>query len=209
MINDNIIIGVDIDGILRDLAAQITEFMDVDHPYKEWDREFSQWDLTKTLDMSQEELDAWIYDERVFHLFGMAPKTYKKVIDDLNMFAQAAETHGYSVVISSAQKGRAVTATLHWLSKNGCRIQNYLFFDSIEDKLNGPFDIVVDDNPSMLEKWAAKPPIVRESGEEIPRAIGVEYNYNEHMQFTSLDLDKDGLDELHDILDVERILKKE
>ena len=209
MNNDNVIIGIDIDGVLRDLASQITFLMDEDFPYKEWDREFNEWDLCTTLDMSTDELNQWFYNERLFHLIGMAPKTYNKVIEDLNMFTLAAEAKGYKVAIASVQRGRAVTATLHWLAKNGCRVQNYLFFDSMDEKAQGPFTIIVDDNPQMLETWLKKQPIVDSEGNKIPRAIGIKYKYNEHLEFQSLDLEEDRLDKLHDILKIERIMNKE
>jgi hypothetical protein len=112
-------------------------------------------------------------------------------------------------VITSTQKSRAVTATLHWLAKNGCRIQNYLFFDNDEDRIEGPFDIVIDDNPTILAKWLDKKPLLTEDGGEIPRAIGVDYAYNEHLDFPILNVKDNGFDGIYDILAIDRIMNKE
>ena len=121
----------------------------------------------ETIFGGKENLFKWMYDERVFHIFGMAGKTHPKVIDHLNIFSNFAEQNGYKTIITSVQRDRSIIATLHWLSKNGCKIKNYLFFDNFKDKVDAKFDVYVDDCPEVLGK-APKESIV----------IRVPYGYN-------------------------------
>lgn len=204
-------IAIDLDGTLRDLDKQICEYLAVDHPDKiDKFREIKA-DVYRSLDPvfdTHEEMYQWMYEERPFYLFGMADRLHKKVIDDLNFFTVAAEGQGFEVVISSVQRNQSATASLHWLSKHGCRVSHIRFFRSAEDKIAANFDINVDDSPEILSAFAGKE-VVRSFGSiaGLPRAIKIPSNFTKGIDCPSLDIANGKFDDLYAILGVEKILK--
>lgn len=204
-------IAVDIDGTLRDLESQIEKYLEDDHPDKFEKYLELKGNVYRTLDplfATREEVYQWMYEERVFELFGMARRTHPKVIDDLNIFANTAKSQGFEVVISSVQRDRSATATLHWLSKWGCKVQHIRFFDSFREKIESNFDINIDDSPEVLEAFAGKV-VVPHIGpiKERPRAIKVPYDFTKDIDCPSLDIASGRFDDLYEILGIERVLK--
>ena len=187
-------ISIDIDETLRDLKTQIERYLETDHPdkldkYLELrNKHFNSLD---TLFASKEEFNIWMYDERVFELFGKAPRVHPKVIDELNAFALSSQRCGYEVWLSSVQRDRSITATLFWLSKHGCRVSNYKFFGTMEEKINYGFDIYVDDCPDVLKNTDYL-------------AIKVPYEYNKDINVQTLDIENGKFNDLYEILNIER-----
>lgn len=205
-------IAVDIDGTLRDLEKQIDKYLEADHPDKIDKFREIRGSVYRTLDPlfeTKEEVYAWMYEERVFELFGMAERTHKKVIDDLNIFTSVAKQHGFEVVIASVQRQQSVTATLHWLAKWGCKVQRIQFFDTMKDKVDAGFDIYVDDCPEVLEPHVGKV-VVPHFGPIVdrPRAIKIPYDFTKDIDCPALDIANGKFDDLYDILDIEKVLKK-
>lgn len=194
-------IAVDIDGTLRDLETQIGVFLEFDHPekYKEWIPEFGKvYRSLSPVFESEAEVFKWMYDERVFELFGKAERLHKKVIDDLNMFTIAAKQNGWDVVIASVQRDRSITATLHWLSKYGCRVPTINFFHTFQDKIDANFDIYVDDSPEVLDAVCKTTTGV--NARLINRAIKVPYEFNSHVDCPSLDIVNGQFNTLYEIM---------
>ena len=205
-------IAVDIDGTLRDLGKQLDKYLEMDYPDKVDQFNEIKSTVYRSLDPifeSRESLFSWMYEERVFELFGMAERVHKKVIDDLNIFIASAEDQGFDVVIASVQMNQSITATMHWLSKWGCKAKTYQFFNTMQDKINANFDIYIDDCPEVLEAYAGKE-IVQKSGPivGIPRAIKVPYEFTKHVECPVLDIANGKFDDLYEILGVEKVLKK-
>jgi len=205
-------IAVDLDGTLRDLEKQIDRYLEADHPDKiDKFREIvgKQYRSLDPVFETKEELYQWMYEERVFELFGMADRLHKRVIDDLNIFAATAKQQGFEVVISSVQRNQSVTATLHWLAKWGCKIQHIRFFNTAQDKVDANFGIYIDDSPEVLVQLAGKD-IVPSTGPVIsrPRAIKIPYAFTKDIDCPSLDIANGKFDDLYEILGIERVLKK-
>jgi len=208
-----ITIAIDIDGTLRNLEKQIDTYLEMDFPDKvDKFREIKD-DVYLALDPvfdNKEDVYTWMYEERVFELFGMAQRTHKKVIDDLNIFAKAAWNHGFDVVIASVQRDQSVTATMHWLAKWGCKIQRYEFFYTMQDKIDRNFDIYVDDCPQVIEAFEGDVRIhpTKQKIVSISRIIKVPYNFTKGYQCPTLDIANGKFDELYEILGIEKVLKK-
>ena len=205
-------IAVDIDGTLRNLDKALDLFLEEDHPDKiDKFREING-NIYRSLDevfKTEKDLFTWMYEERVFDLFGRSERTHKRVIDDLNIFQKAAWNAGFDVVIASVQRDQSVTATMHWLSKWGCKVQRYEFFYTMQDKINRNFDIYIDDCPQVLEAFAGKI-VVPKSGpiNGLSRAIKIPYNFTKDIDCPSLDIANGNFDDLYDILAIEKVLKK-
>ena len=199
-------VAVDIDGTLRNLQGQLIKYLEVDHPdkvdkFRELvDQEYYSLDpLFKT----KKDLHQWMYNERVFELFGMAQKLHPKVIDELNIFTKTAEQQGYEIWISSVQKDRSITATLHWLSKWGCRVPNIKFFSSFTEKIEYGFDVYVDDCPDVIIST------MESVNTLVPSSIKVPYGFNKKIDAPSLDIQNGEFNNLYNMLGVEKILYKE
>jgi hypothetical protein len=202
----NVTIDVDIDGVLRDFTSAVFKFVEEDLEIKIPEGPVYANSLAEHLSIDRERFLKWMYESRVFEIFGMANKTYPRVIDDLNFFTVAAESVGYDVRISSVQRNRSITATLHWLSKNGCRLKRYNFWDSFEDKIAHCGDIVIDDAPAILRGCLKKK----------RKVIAFKQTWNEgyiagiNLPFIAapgLEDCSQGLDSLYEILDIPRIIK--
>lgn len=203
-------IAIDIDGTLRDLESQIGIFLEYDHPSK-----FEQWEanvgkvyrsLTSVFE-SEADVFKWMYDERVFELFGKSERIHKKVIDDLNMFTLTAKQNGWNVVIASVQRDRSITATLYWLAKYGCRVPTINFFNTFQDKIDADFDIYVDDSPEVLE--ACNETMCLFGDKMVVRAIKVPYEFNAHVDCPSLDIAAGEFNKLYEMLGWSHPLKSE
>lgn len=206
-------IAVDIDGTLRDFTKQLDKYLEEDHPDKiDKFREIkhSAYLALDQIFNSKEEMYSWMYEERVFELFGMADRTHKKVIDDLNIFTKTAKSQGFTCVIASVQRDQSVTATLHWLAKWGCKIQHIRFFDSMQDKIDANFDIYIDDCPDVISAFSGRTIIhpVEKILTDIPRAIKIPYEFTKDFDCPALDIANEKFDDLYEILGVEKVLKK-
>lgn len=190
-------ISIDIDGTIRDLIFQIEKYIEIDH-YDKYHAFLETKNIKfNSLDKifgSKEKVYEWMYEQRVFELFGMAPRLHPKIIDELNMFTLAAEQQGYDVWISSVQFDRSIPATLFWLSKNGCKVPNIKFFRTMKEKARHKFDIYLDDCPEILK-----------SNKKSSIKIKVPYKYNEDFDLPSLDIENGDFNHIYDILKIERM----
>lgn len=193
-------IAIDIDGTLRDLDANLAKWLEQDHPEKlaTFESNPARWDrLDEAFGGDTDSVHRWIYDERAFHLFGQAPKMYPKVIDHLNALNKLCKMNDIKLTISSVQRDQSIMATLFWLSKNGCKVNNYAFHSTFKDKVDHYYDYVVDDRPYVLESAL--------SAGSVP--IVVPHPYNEDLTedkgYKRLDYDGSkptGLAEVADLL---------
>lgn len=198
------LIDIDIDGVLRDFVGAVYKYAEGDFEIEIPKDPLLQFSVANHLGIDNERFSTWIYEERVFEIFGMAQKIYPRVIDDLNFFAIAAVNAGYDIRISSVQRNRAVTATLHWLAKNGCRLQRYNFWSSFEEKIANCGDIVLDDSAEVLSGCTKKR----------RKVVAFKQTWNEslvsskNIPFISVpDGSTNGLDSLYEILEIPRVIK--
>lgn len=193
-------IAIDIDGTLRNFDKQVDLWLEVDHVDKleKFRNSSSYYKLDEAFDGNKESVHKWIYEVRPFQLFVQAERLHNNVMGELNFFSIAAEKSGWDVVIASKQHGRAITSTLYWLAKWGCRVKNIQFFDCMEDKLKNGFDAFLDDCPLVLENALKKKKI----------ALKVPYSFNEHINCPPIDIINGHFNDIYEALGIERILEK-
>jgi len=206
-------IAVDIDGTIRNLEKQIETYLEVDHPDKIYQYKTNNGNVYRSLDnlfQTPEDLYSWMYEQRVFELFGLAGRMHSKVIDDLNIFSTVAKDNGFDVVIASVQRNQSVTSTLHWLAKWGCRVQKYEFFHTMQDKIDRNFDFYIDDCPDVLNSVLGKQkvPDFHTSTAGISRAIKIPYKFTQDIDCPSLDIASGKFDDIYELFGIEKILKK-
>jgi hypothetical protein len=77
----------------------------------------------------KESFDKFLYQDYTFPIFGVAP-AMPRAFDYLLRIQDIGEVNKmFEIVIISQEKSQAVTSTLHFLAKNGCRARNIKFVD--------------------------------------------------------------------------------
>lgn len=214
--HDRPIIGIDIDGTLRDIEDVLEHFIEKDHPKSLEEFRRRKGNTYRLLDKlpdfsSIAEVYRWMYEERVFEIFGTSPRLHSRIIDNVNAFADSAKATGFDVVLATVQRNQSVTATLHWLARWGCKVQNVLCFDTGEEKAHSGIDIFIEDSPETLREVLNdldREPIYHPITEkELPRCVRVVHGYNEDIEdCPCIDIKAGNFNDLYEILDIQKIL---
>jgi hypothetical protein len=116
-------------------------------------------------------VDDFIYDKCCLEIFGYAEEEMDGIVQALNDFDLHLKMlkKDYEVVITSREAGRSVPATLFFLSKTGCMIQNVKFTMGTTDCWKD-VDVMITDHPEIL---STKP--------ENKITIKVEKPFNSHI----------------------------
>jgi hypothetical protein len=98
----------------------------------------------------KESFDKFLYQDYTFPIFGAAP-AMPRAFDYLLRIQDIGEVNKmFEIVIISQEKSQAVTSTLHFLAKNGCRARNIKFVDNYSDAWKF-CDVVVSETPEVFE----------------------------------------------------------
>jgi hypothetical protein len=157
-------IAIDVNGVLRDTLSKMEQvyqkfFID-DYIMEEGEEKFEyKMNLPVTSDNfmehfefpSNEKFYDFLYVDFPMNIFGHAPSVSPNTFTVLNDIYQDLRNHQELWVISEeVQKSKP--ATLFFLSKYGCLVENYLFYSEITfDRVWENFDIVLTSNPKLLK----------------------------------------------------------
>ena len=99
----------------------------------------------------KDELYSFMYEDFVMQIFGHAGSTETFTFNELNDFYINFRDE-YEIVIVSDEMGRSKPASLFFLSKFGCLIENIKFYSNstLQNMWNG-LDIIVSANPKLIE----------------------------------------------------------
>ena len=172
-------IGVEINGVLRDTIGKFTQVYEK-HMVEESDDENKTYeidlsgntkenttennfeykiinDVTSLELMSHftfkdsDELYSFMYEDFVMQIFGHAGSTETFTFNDLNDFYINFRDN-YDIIIVSDEMGRSKPASLFFLSKFGCLVENIKFYsNSTLQNLWDSLDILVSANPKLIE----------------------------------------------------------
>jgi hypothetical protein len=173
-------IAFDIDNVLRDTflkAEQIYQKHYIDELTNENISSFSdekkEWTIDENVDNfeyklklpitdldnlenhfvfpNKEEIFNFFYIDFPMQIFGNAPSTELKTFDYLNnIYEKLRDTHEIIVVSDEIQKSKP--ATLFFLSKYGCLVENINFFSNLTlNNMWGNIDILVTSNPNLIK----------------------------------------------------------
>jgi hypothetical protein len=154
-------IGVEINGVLRDTLKKISEVYEkwfIENPFKE-EEEFKYEIISelKSLEISKhlkfkddDELYNFLYKEFTMEIFGHAGSVEYSGMNDLNDFyLDMRENH--DVIIVSDEIGKSKPASLFFLSKFGCLVENVKFYsESTINSLWSSVDVLLTANPNLL-----------------------------------------------------------
>jgi len=98
----------------------------------------------------KEAFDKFLYQDYTFPIFGGA-HSILRAFDFLLRIQEIGEVNKmFEVVLISQEKSQAVTSTLHFLAKNGCRARNIKFIDNYSDAWSF-CDVIVSETPEIFE----------------------------------------------------------
>jgi hypothetical protein len=172
-------IGIEINGVLRDTIGKFTQVYEK-HMVEESNDENKTYeidlsgntkenttennfeykiinDVTSLELMSHftfkdsDELYSFMYEDFVMQIFGHAGSTETFTFNDLNDFYINFRDN-YEIIIVSDEMGRSKPASLFFLSKFGCLVENIKFYsNSTLQNLWDSLDILVSANPKLIE----------------------------------------------------------
>jgi hypothetical protein len=149
------IIGITLDEVLRDflghLSYAVAKIREEDE-YVVTEGEVTEFDLVKYFKFtSKEEMYNLFYKEASLEIFGHPDQLHDRIINKLNLLYMDLidEEEDVDFVIMSREVGRAVPATLFFLSKTECEIPNIKFVTQYEDMWKYA-DVIISATPDVL-----------------------------------------------------------
>ena len=108
-----------------------------------------------------DELYSFMYEDFVMQIFGHAGSTETFTFNELNDFYINFRDE-YEIIIVSDEMGRSKPASLFFLSKFGCLVENIKFYSNstLQNMWNG-LDILVSANPKLIENAPKNKTIVK------------------------------------------------
>lgn len=156
-------IGIEINGVLRDTLKKIQEVYQkwyIDNPFTEEDENTFDYQIKSdvtTLNLlehlsfkDEDELYNFLYKEYTMEIFGHSGSVEYNGMNDLNeLYLDLRDNH--DVWIVSDEIGKSKPASLFFLSKFGCLVENYKFYsESTIESLWNVVDCLVTANPKLL-----------------------------------------------------------
>jgi hypothetical protein len=187
-------IAFDVNGVLRDTflkAEQVYQrFMIDDYITEEGEEKFNyELNLPVTsmnlIDhftfRNTDDLYDFFYVDFPMQIFGHAPSVSANTFTILNeIYQQLRDDHEIYVISDEIQKSKP--ATLFFISKYGCLIENYMFYSKVSfDKVWETFDIIITSSPEILD---SKP-----NGKKTVKFLTT-YNENESSDYTIFSLEE-------------------
>jgi hypothetical protein len=110
---------------------------------------------------SKEDYFSFMYEEFPMHIFGHAPSTEMTTFNDLNDFYNEFRDE-HEITIISDEMGKSKPASLFFLSKFGCLVENIIFYNSVtKDKVLSSFDLIVTSNPELIINYSNKVSMIK------------------------------------------------
>ena len=145
-------IGIDVDGVLRDLIGHITNHIKENHPeYTDQILTSTSWNWHDWLPFwSEEEAEKYIFEDNYIDLFGIDCPPIQSSLEDWIPLKRWAEDNGHELVMVSAQRKQTQELTDLWLEKWGFdfKEKHYTHKKHLVD-----VDVLIDDSPSKLGRF--------------------------------------------------------
>ena len=198
-------IGITLDGVVRDFITKFELVYDKYYPEideetgepKEIKREITDLNLLNHFEFSggTTDLNKFLYVDSSLEVFGHAGEVKLNSVEYLNQLHNLIEDMGHTPIIISKELNNSKPATLFFLSKLSCKVNNIKFVRDYPNKWDD-VDILITANPETLQ---CKP-----TGKTSIKVINT-YNKDIESDFTIVDL-KEMVD---DVKLLEKILKTE
>ena len=184
------IVGITIDGVVRDFITKFESVYDKYYPVEEGDETEEQEEVKErvidTLDLlehfhfkeGEEELNKLLYVDASLEIFGHAGEVKLNSVEHLNQLHNIIEDMGHTPVVISKELNNSKPATLFFLSKLSAKVNNIIFVRDYDKKWDH-VDVLITANPTTLN---CKP------NDKISIKVINHYNKNCNSDYTIVDL---------------------
>tara|TARA_B100000287_G_scaffold408873_1_gene435683 strand:- start:34 stop:618 length:585 start_codon:yes stop_codon:yes gene_type:complete len=151
-------IGITINGVLRDTLKKVVS---VYNRYNETELDIDEFETLNLLDYlkfeTEEELLEWMYVECPMEIFGNSIALSDNIFNTLNGFYKDFRDE-HEIIILSEEIEKSKSATLFFLAKYGCLIDNIKFFGltSFYEKAWNEVDMIITTDSQLLMKKPEK-----------------------------------------------------
>jgi hypothetical protein len=158
------IIGIELNGVLRDTLRKIKEVYEkwyLENPFldenekESFERkvisDLTSLDISKHLSFKDDdEVYNFLYSEYTMEIFGHAGSTESSSMIDLNEFYfDMRDKH--EIIIVSDEIGKSKPASLFFISKFGCLVESVKFYsESTINSMWNSIDVLLTANPNLL-----------------------------------------------------------
>ena len=149
-------IGIDCDGVLRDLIPAIVDGIKTTHP-QHTDKILTptSWDWEQWLPFwTEDETEKYVFEDNYLDFFGVECPPIKSAVEDWPILRAWAIKHGHELCLVSAQREHCIEPTEAWLKEWG-----FVGFDEIhftKQKWSIDVDVLIDDSPEKLDDFNKK-----------------------------------------------------
>ena len=143
-------IGIDCDGVLRDLIPDIVGLIKEKHPeHSDKILTPTSWDWEDWLPFwTEDEAEQFIFEDNSEKLFGRDSTPIKEAIEDWSVLKAWAIRNGHELVLVSAQREHCKDITREFVDKKGFDFDEYHF---PKEKWSVDVDVLIDDSPEKLD----------------------------------------------------------
>ena len=153
-------IAIDLNGVLRDTLGKIEQVYDKFYLSNEDNQNEFKYEIIYPIDSlnlmnhfkfeNSEELYNFLYVEHPMEIFGHAASVEYTGMNDLNDFYLDMREK-YEIIIVSDEIGKSKPATLFFLSKFSCLIENIIFYsEQTKNNMLDSIDVLLTANPNLL-----------------------------------------------------------
>ena len=148
-------IGIDCDGVLRDLIADIIKLIKEKYPkYTEEILIPESWNWEDWLPFwTEEQAEKFIFEDNSEKLFGKDSTPINEALEDWDKVNSWATEFGHKLILVSAQREHCKKITREFLDKNNFNFDEYHF---LGEKWSVDVDVLVDDSPEQLQTFSKK-----------------------------------------------------
>ena len=175
-------IGIDVDGVLRDLIGHLTNHIKENHPeYTDKILTSTSWNWHDWLPFwTEEEAEKYIFEDNYIDLFGIDCPPIQSSLEDWIPLKRWAEDEGHELVMVSAQRKQTQEITDLWLEKWGFDFKEKHY---THDKWSVDVDVLIDDSPEKLN-------IFKERSVAYGNPICMKQTWNTECQKSMMSIDR-------------------
>ena len=175
-------IGIDCDGVLRDLTGNIANHISENHPeYKDKLLTPNSWNWNDWIPFwSEDESEQYIFEANYIDIFGIDCPPIWSSVEDWKKLKRWAEDEGHELVLVSAQREQTKEITDEWLNKWGFDFKEKHY---TKHKWAVDVDVLIDDSPEKLEQFNSR-------SVNYGRAICYKQSWNQECRENSMSIDR-------------------
>ena len=176
-------IGIDCDGVLRDLIPCITDSIKETHPqHADKILEPNSWNWEDWLPFwTEDETEKYVFEDNYLDFFGPECPPIKEAVEDWDKLRKWADENNHELILVSAQRPHCEEPTTDWLQRWG-----FVGWDEIhytKHKWSIDVDFLIDDSPEKIEQF-------NDRSVNHGRAICMKQSWNKQCQKSTMSIDR-------------------